>query len=434
MQDRWVGASLVIVLACMRSTVLVAQDGGDVETRLSAVEAAVKNSGHRDPWALKPTFNNGLSLTSNNGQAVFKLGGRIQADTAFFAEDGDFESSYGDQADGFEFRRSRILFEGTFWEQFFWRMQYDFAGGAGNRPGLKDVYGGIKGLDYVGTVRAGHFKEPFGLEELTSSKYITFMERSGTSVFTPARNAGIMANDRWREGRGTWALGVFRTTSDDNAFDQGDGDYSATGRVTYAPVYENEGARVVHLGLAVSQRGAPDNSQRYRQRPPGHLSDRLVDLGTLPVDDDQRVGVEFATVSGPLSLQGEAMSMWANGIDGQQDVRGLAAYVMASYFLTGETRPYDDKNGAFKRVKPGNNFLGGDGSGAWEVAARYGYTDLDMEDDLALSASPSAMHDVTAGLNWYWNPVFRMMFNYVWAHPEGGGNLHIAEIRFQVAM
>jgi len=124
--------------------------------------------------------------------------------------------------------------------------------------------------------------------------------------------------------------------------------------------------------------------------------------------------------------------VWANGIDGQDDFCSFGAYVMASYFLTGESRPYDTASGVFKRVKPNENFLGGDGCGAWEAAVRYSYLDLDMAGDLA--SSNTALHDVTAGVNWYWNPVFRVMFNYVWAHPEAGGNLHVAEVRFSVAL
>ena len=41
-------------------------------------------------------------------------------------------------------------------------------------------------------VQVGHFKEPMGFEELTSSKYLTFMERSLTDSDQPSRNSGVM--------------------------------------------------------------------------------------------------------------------------------------------------------------------------------------------------------------------------------------------------
>ena len=41
----------------------------------------------------------------------------------------------------------------------------------------------------------GQDKEPFGLEELTSSKNLSFIERSMvSSAFTPGRNIGISLN------------------------------------------------------------------------------------------------------------------------------------------------------------------------------------------------------------------------------------------------
>jgi len=390
--------------------------------------------GGPDPWSLTPSFNNALVFKSSDGSHTFKLGGRIHLDTAFFSPDSDNEAAFGDTADGVEFRRTRLLFEGTLWKQFSYRMQYDFAGSnTSNRPAFKDVYGAMKGVGMLGTVKAGHFKEPFGLEELTSSKYITFMERSLTSVFTPARNVGVAAGNHFNDQHGTWAAGVFRNTNDATGFGTGDGDYSLTGRMTLLPTYEVEGKKLIHMGAAVSYQGAPGNSQRYRQRPSAHLAPRLTDTGTLRVNSDCRVGVELASVWGPLSVQGEAMSMWAHGVKGQEDFRSLGGYLMASYFFTGESRPYDTKKGVFKRVKPTSNFLGGTGSGAWEGAARYSYLDLDAEGDLVGSGA-NGLHDFTVGLNWYWNPVFRVMLNYVWAHAEGAGDLQIAEMRFSIGM
>ena len=59
--------------------------------------------------------------------------------------------------------------------------------------GEKDAYVGVKGLDRVGTIRAGNMHEPLGLEETTSSKYITFIERSLPSASTAQRSRAIRA-------------------------------------------------------------------------------------------------------------------------------------------------------------------------------------------------------------------------------------------------
>ena len=46
---------------------------------------------------------------------------------------------------------------------------------------LKDAYITITKIPGIGNLQFGHFKEPIGLELLTSSKYISIMERGLTN-------------------------------------------------------------------------------------------------------------------------------------------------------------------------------------------------------------------------------------------------------------
>ena len=85
-------------------------------------------------------------------------------------------------------------------------------------------------------------------------------------------------------------------------------------------------------------------------------------------------------------------------------------YAYATYFLTGESRNYDVKKGAFCRQKQNRNFdLKNGGSGAWELAARF--DSLDMNTD---HVSGRHLQSGTLALNWYLNPHVRMMAD--WAH------------------
>lgn len=393
-------------------------------------------------------WKDGLRFETANKAFKLQIGGRIQYDWGFFSGDG-IEDAGIPLDDGTEFRRARLFVGGTVYDNIEFKAQYEFAGkeeqkdtvdtSSGGeetvefkdtRPGFKDVYLGI--LDTpVGNLRLGHFKEPFSLQELTSSKYITLMERSSVvEAFAPSRNSGAMLSDTFNDERGTWAVGLFRDT-DDAAFERGDSDWAGTGRITYLPIDDKESSTLVHVGLAYSYRGADDDKVRYRARPEAHLVDRFVDTGTIAADSSSLAGVEAAWVKGPFSIQGEYMNadVDADGIS-NPDFDGF--YVQTSYFLTGESRPYKNSEGSFSRVKPKANFGSGGGPGAWEVALRY--SSIDLEDgDVGGDIEQSRLDNIGAGLNWYLNPNTRFMLNYIHADQDViGSNAELLMLRFQI--
>ncbi|MGH8453656.1 MAG: porin, partial [Nevskiales bacterium] len=130
--------------------------------------------------------------------------------------------------------------------------------------------------------------------------------------------------------------------------------------------------------------------------------------GLVDVDDITRYGVEAAYSTGPLSLQTEYLQAQVKSeLAGDPEFGGY--YVMASYFLTGESRPYRASNGTFDRIKPtGNN-------GAWEVAARY--SNLEGESDTLVKRE---IKNMTLGLNYYINPQMRIMANLIKSDIDAG--------------
>jgi phosphate-selective porin OprO/OprP len=379
-----------------------------------------------DGTTLRPHWKDGLQFTANDGSVKLKIGGRIQHDFAYFAEDGSVERRLGENFDdGTEFRRARLYFSGTIYDDIDFKVQYDFAGGDAD---FKDVYLGMRGVPYVGNVRIGQFKEPFSLDELTSSNYITFMERSLVTTFAPSRNTGVMFYDTVNDKRMTWAAGVFRQTDD---FGNGTGgrDYNATARLTALPLYENDGKRLLHLGVAFTHQNYEGDSVRFRARPEAHLTPRLVDTGNFSAEYGDFILAEAAWISGPFSLQGEYVHAFIEGRDQRiGDPNFWAASVQASYFLTGEHRPYKTSSGSFNRIKPLSNYDRNGGTGAWELAARLSY--LNLNDD---GVEGGRLKDLTLGLNWYLNPNVRTMWNYVFADPSHGGEVNAFMWRFQVA-
>lgn len=379
--------------------------GSEVKEARAKAEQAVKAAGNAE------YDGTDFEFTSPDGKHHFEIGGRIMVDAAFYDDDDETPGNF-DFTDGTEFRRARIFVEGTVFNVWDYKAQYDFADAA-----FKDVYLAYTGFD-AGPITIGHHKVPFGLEELTSSKYMTFMERNNTNeaIGGGGRRTAISF---WTGDDELWgaAAAVGRGTAAFGANTPGGEGYSVTGRAWVAPIAEKTMA--VHFGGAVDHTVFDDIAV-------GDLSTEIathVD-GFDPVDTDDwtlgarsrtSYGLEAAVVYGPFSVQGEYMHTTINegfhddapaGL-GPQDFEFHGYYAFASYFLTGESRRYDVGSGSFGRVSP-NSVVGEGGYGAWEVAVRYGY--LDLVDSFA---DGGELTDWTFGLNWYATKNVRFMANYV---------------------
>lgn len=415
--------------ASLTSAPLAAQDEGmkgderSLEARVAELEAALadrEEPGEAAPSGWDFKWSNGFKLTSPDGDLEFKFGGRLQDDWAWYSADDELEAAVGSFEDGTEFRRARLFFEGELYDRVEFKAQYDFAGGEAQ---IKDGYVGLIHLPVVGGLRVGHLKEPYGLEEQTSSKYLTFMERSPASeAFSPSRNAGVMLHRG--EERYTWAVGAFRDT-DDSGNAIGREEVNLTGRLTGLPWYSDDGSGLLHLGLSVSEREPTGDSLRFRARPESHLAPRVVDTGSFGADGLTLVDFEAALVHGPFSLQGEYARAATDGLGGV-DPGFDGFYVFGSWYLTGEHRPYENGAGAFGRLKPKRPWRDG-GTGAWEVALRY--STLDLSD---AGIDGGSVDDVTVGLNWYPYANVRWMANYVLADRDDLGQVDTFQMRFQV--
>jgi phosphate-selective porin OprO/OprP len=416
------------------------QSQAQLEGRVTEIETKLDEEEESSATDLRAFWKDGLRFETKDGAFKLRIGGRIQNDWAWFDQDEELKLAVADEQDGTEFRRARIRLDGQIYDNLFYRAQFDFAGSDGQGK-FKDVYMGLKNIPYVGTLKIGHFKEPFGLEQLTSDNYLTFLEYGLPDVFTPARNLGVSVSNSAFDKRLAWAAGLFKQTDDFPSFNDSDEDqgYVVTARLTGLPWYADEGRKLLHLGLAYSHRNPDGAPVRYRQRPESHLANRYLDtngaagyrLIDARADDIDLWGLEWALVLGPFSLQSEYMtSMVETTFGGDFDFDGY--YVYGSYFLTGENRRYKLDSGKFDRIKPTRNFSFGEdgGWGAWEVAVRY--STLDLNDGIIRGGQED---NWTLGLNWYLTPNSRMMLNYVMAdieHDLYEGDLNIFQTRFQI--
>ena len=407
---------------------------------------------------LTAKWNHGLWVENADRSFRVHVGGRTQID-AVWVKAGDNvqfgRNGIGRYDDAVNFRRARLAVEGTLWEVFDFNCEYDFlntfntepaAASAivGDTPVPTDLWGQISHLPYVGNFRVGNQKPPIAFEHLTSSRYLNFLERSlAFDAFVEDQDNGFRPGVllfNWAENeRATWALGVFKNNRSIFGWNVGDGEADVTGRVTCLPWYEHEGRCLLHLGVAASHKDTDDEQDRLRARPmlrngPAVLHNVIAEIRAL-ADSRDMVVPELVLNLGPFTLQTEYYAVWLH--DAVIPITPAAArfnrgtmflhggYVEALYFLTGEHRRYDTRYPRFDRVIPNENFWwvradGGGrsvGRGAWQVAARYSY--LDLNDN---GVEGGVIHDLSLGLNWFLNPNAKVQWNYTIAHRDGPGN------------
>lgn len=397
-----------------------------VDARLTALEKQLETT--RKPEGLQWSFKDGLRIESVDKAFQLKLGGRMQFDTFFGKGDDDFESTTKKTLeDGSAMRRARLSLSGTIYEAIDFKWEFDWADKDGKSK-ILDVYAGLNGPGAIPSVRAGHFREPFFLEMLSSSNDVSFQERSLPLALVPQRNDGLQIFDTLLTDRLTWAAGVFRDAND-QAFGQEDGRYAVTARVTGLPWFQDD-SHLLHLGVAASRRSPPADTVAYKSKPEANLAPDVVDTGNITdADKVTLLGLETALLYGPFSLQGEWVEAQVDSAS-KDDPKFSGLYATATWTITGEPRRYRKSEATFQSPRPTAN-VGQGGIGAWETAVRW--STLDLEDG---GVSGGEVTDLTVGLNWYLNPVTRVTWNFIRSELDRApddGTAEIFEMRIQLA-
>jgi phosphate-selective porin OprO/OprP len=315
-------------------------------------------------WSGAPRF------TAPGGWS-FKPRGRLQYDL------GRVERPRGvrDAGLGFgnEVRRARLGVEGTLPGEFGYKFELDFAD---NEVEITDAilsYQASKSLELV----VGQHNNFQSLEELTSSRFLSFMERAAfTDAFNFERRLGLSAT--YARGDVIAQFGFFTANISDLAGDGGGtglGDENeslgADARLVYAP---RSGGIQLHFGGSAHYRDTGDlaglgTATRYRQRPFIHTTDtRFLATPALRVEEERHYGLEAAFLRGPLHGAAELHWLDAKAIGRPRDPTFFGGYAELGYFLTGETRGY--RGGEWDRTKV-ERPLGDGGLGALQLNLRY---------------------------------------------------------------
>ena len=298
-------------------------------------------------------------------------------------------SHLGDDTD---VRRAELVLKGAHASGFDWVVGYDSKSGK-----WLDVNARIQFDGRSQHVRVGQFKQPSGLEELSSSTTNDFIAKAAaTNAFAVSRRLGV----GWGIDQGDWSVAASwfdRELTRNEA--EGDG-FAARG--TWAPL-RGEG-RVLHLGVSASRRDAPDDGIRLRARPNMDLAEiRLLDTGAIA--DARRattVGAEAMWIQGPVKVQAEWFESTVERRD-SRDFDGSGGYASVVWQPGGQT--WDYREGV-----PRTPGAGGEPAGLWQLGVRYDRLDLD---DPGAGIAGGTMDVWTAGVNWYHGEHLKLALNYV---------------------
>jgi phosphate-selective porin OprO/OprP len=181
-------------------------------------------------------------LKSTDDNFRLELGGRLQAD--YHGVEGGARTLTGSKLDNqFLVRRARFEVDGRLYRWIGFKVEADFTEGVS----LKDAYLDLRFFPEL-RFRAGQFKVPSSLEELTSSRFIDFVERSMVNELAPARDRGVMLYGDLLGGAVSYALGGFNGTGEDANDNNSDKDLAA--RLSFSPFRASESFWLKGIQLA----------------------------------------------------------------------------------------------------------------------------------------------------------------------------------------
>ena len=416
----------------------------ELETRLEKQSSSVDSLQSALP---------GLVHHGRKGGPKITFFGRLHTDYWAFPKVDNtlFPLEGGNPQDRFNFRRLRIGVKGDLNDNMFYKYEGEFA--LGNNPSYRDAILGFKDTPYLGTIIIGNHKRPYSLDQLNSSNNNVFIERPfvADAFNEDNRRMGISSNRVSKDQRFNFRSGIWnqQVTQNSSGYVGDHYQLEVASRAAMTAWYdESSGGRgYFHVALATSY-GVPDgrsvtsnNQARYRARVEARTSGRWFDTGRISgANENSLIGIESVLNAGAFQLVAEYMRTDVDRRDDVgADVNFDGGYIQASYFLTGEHIPWNRKTGTIGRVKPFENFFAvrdcdsviKRGWGAWQLAARYSFLDLNDEDIVGGEGESYSF-----GVNWLWNEYARMQFDYMTGNIEQGttgfGDYNAFGVRFMV--
>jgi phosphate-selective porin OprO/OprP len=424
-----------------------------VENQVSQAKIAkAEEKGSSKGSPVYAAFKDGVTFEDGTGNWKLAINGRVQVDHRQFSPDID-------AADTFSLRRARLGGTLTFYKDYLARVEGEYSGGSTTL-----TYGYIDINKFnAAKLRLGQFKPNYGLERAMSTNFTDFQERSmGDALLGSTYDRGFMIFGTPTPGFNYSFAYVNGTGTTDENNAQTDGK-DLTGRLTanFGELLSLKDT-VVHIGGFYAD-GNQGSRRQANAVPTGTTDARGLSFfqtncgttasgavipgaaGTVAAcgaalsngfkSDVTRTrsGLETALAYGPVKLHSEYIKV---RFDGEGFNRQIADwYASAVWNVSGETFSDMYKEGVFGRLKPKNNYKGGDtGWGALQIGVRYDQFDgsdfkktgnaagtgnlVNITNPLATAAdgllvATNEAESWTLGANWILNPNVRLVANVI---------------------
>ncbi len=415
--------SLVFRKNTYQTQVVEVKKASDITIYLSVAEKAVNDYGQEVGMRIKlnPESRDGiLMFSSTDNRFRYWFDNRVYFDGAFYLGDNTYQGVEHEIGNGVNIRRMRFALKAIIWGNWGGEIDFDFGN---NAVDIKDAY-----IRYIGKnwqIKAGNFREPMSIETMTTSRYITFMERPYATEQAPSRHLGIdykmFTNHIFFEGglfSSNIANDLIRDQNKSNGTNAG---WSVTGRFAYAPIKKEK--MVLHLGVSGSYRvpkiqelGDPINSFRYGENAETEINrKKYIDTDWVPDCKTKTiVGLEAAYAVKNFRVQGEYLrtdiTRDADKVPAGEDKYSLHGfYVMGAWLINNADYYYNMADAEFSQIDFRNNK-----KGAFEFALRYSFMDANTFKegvDIPYMQGGSG-ESYTAGVSYYFNYNVKLMLNY----------------------
>ena len=426
--------------------------------------------GMLDYWGKDGFFN----LRSEDDSFVTRFGGLFQFDIGFYSVDPYVQNLLGPPTlqQGSDFRRARIHADGIAHNIVEWMFEMDFSKAADlnkNRltstepdVSFQNMYVGLRGLPWIGTMRFGHIKEELSFYSASSGKNLPFMERpnSWDAFENPyLYDNGITISRTYLDDRLYSWMGLFQTNTRTDALGvNGTGELAFDVRLCAFPIYDEPSNHWLNVGATGSVRGNPNEldtslpvgqatvQPQVRAGSSNQVPNLINTSAIYTTAGTQLYTLCLNYANGPFSLGAQYDAQMFNnsfigGLPGSpanpnapgsvKPVGNLyfdGFSVEALCFLThGDHRGVNKMAPSFLQVVPVENFSFGSGGGlrgkgAWEVGLKYDFVRSQFQVPDSPNQVGGYLGSTTLGINWYLNPSALIMANYVYTTGFFGQN------------